>query len=332
MRTDEHRPSAIIPTDYEYVAESYIKVESLGDALCLKVQRERIAKHRTRTGGDYAKVETAGNCQVCGSVNAIYTSLFWHRPSNTYVRMGHDCADKCDMGGSFERNTFRRALEDVRHAQAGKRKAQALLADAGLSAAWDIYMAEYDSLPRDPKTARPERKETTGGTEETFPAFAGVPYYEETTIRDIVGKFVRYGSISDAAMGLLRKLTERIPDRDKRQAEWEAKRKAEKEAAAPCPKGRVKIEGTVLKVEERETQWGFRTVMTVKSTEGFIVWCSVPSGIVVEKDCKIVFVATVTPSDNDPKFGFGKRPALYESKEEKKAKKNEQKRTMEESF
>lgn len=324
MREDIHKPSSILPEDYEYVAEEFMRIEDLGSALILKEQREIIAAHRARTGGTYAQVDTTGNCMVCGSVNALYTSLFYHTKSNTYVRMGHDCADKCHAGGESERNAFRRKLEDVREAYKGKRKAQALLADAGLSAAYDIYAADYETLPRDPKTARTARPATENDPEE-IPAFAGNLYYEENTIRDIVGKFVKYGSIFPAQMELVRKLTERIPDRDRRNAEWEAKRKAEKEAAAPCPRGRIKIEGTVLKVEQRETQWGFRTVMTVKANEGFVLWGSVPSGVTVEKDCKVVFVATVEPSEQDAKFGFFKRPNLYLTPEEKKALKVAQK-------
>jgi hypothetical protein len=322
LREDIHKPSSIVPSDYEYVAESFMRVEGLGDALCLKAQREIIAAHRAQTGGNYAHVETSGNCQVCGSVNALYTSLFYHAKSNTYVRMGHDCADKCACGGEFERNAFRRAMENVREAQAGKRKAHALLSDAGLSAAYDIYAADYESLPRDPRTAR---KETTSfdydGQEVTVPAYAGELFYEERTIRDIVGKFVKYGSINDNQMTLLRKLVDNIPGRDQRNAEWEAKKAADKAAAKPAPTGRVKIEGTILKVEERETQFGLVSKMTVKTDDGWIAWGSVPSNATVEKDCRIVFVATVTPSEHDAKFAWFKRPLLYVTKEEKAARK-----------
>ena len=224
-----------------------------------------------------------------------------------------------------ERNTFRRKLDDVREAMKGKRRAQALLSDAGLSpAAYDIYATDYDALPRDPKTARAERTEDG----EVFPAYAGSLYYEEQTIRDIVGKFVKYGSINDAQMELVRKLTGRIPNRDKRNAEWEAKRKAEKAAAKLCPKGRVKIEGTVVKTETKETAWGLREVMVVKSVDGFVLWGSVPANVTVEKDCKIVFVATVEPSDTDEKFGFYNRPVLYMTKEEKAALKAAQKESQ----
>ncbi len=314
MREDVHKPSSIVPDDYEYVAESFMKVEGLGDALCLKAQREIIAAHRAHTGGNFAQVETSGNCQVCGSVNALYTSLFYHAKSNTYVRMGHDCADKCACGGEHERNAFRRTMEDARLAQAGKRKAQALLGDAGLSAAWDLYAADYESIP-----TLITRKDAEGNVIVTE-----LPY-EERTIRDIVGKLVKYGSITDPTMDLLRKLVERIPGRDTRNAEYAAKRAAEKEAAKPAPKGRIKIEGTVLKVEDRESDWGSVRKMTVKSDEGWLCWSTVPSGIDIEKDCRIVFVATLSPSDNDSKFAWAKRPILYVSPEEKKARKAAQK-------
>lgn len=316
-RTDIHRPSAIQPEDYEFVAFDFIKVETLGDCYVLKEQRDIKAAHFARTGGRYAQHEHGGSCMICGA-SASYTCTFYHTKTNEYIHTGHDCAQKLEMGcGDF--NAFQRAITDAREAQAGKRKAKALLSDAGLSAAYDIYVADYDALPRDPKTARPERTVNEFGQTEVIPAYAGELFYEERTIRDIVGKFVKYGSINDAQMDLLRKLTERIPDRDRLNAERDAQRKAEKEAAAPCPKGRVKIEGIVVKTETKETAWGFREVMVVKASEGFVLWGSVPSGVTVAKDCKIVFVATIEPSENDPKFGFYKRPVLYMTKEEKAA-------------
>jgi hypothetical protein len=285
----------------------------------LKAERDKIQAHMASTGGRYSQHEHGGNCMVCGSVNALYTLLFYHAKTNTYVRMGTECADKVYNGADFGMNQFKRNVLNARENQRGKNKARLLLGDAGVPAAWDIYAADYDTLPRDPKTARAEfASHDYDGQEVTVSAYAGDLYYEERTIRDIVSRLVKYGSVNEAQMNLVKQLTERIPDRDRRNAEWEAKRKAEKEAAAPCPKGRIKIEGTVLKVEERETQWGFRTVMTVKATEGFVLWGSVPSNVTVEKDCKIVFVATVEPSEKDAKFGFARRPVLYMSPEEKK--------------
>jgi hypothetical protein len=197
-------------------------------------------------------------------------------------------------------------VENVREAQAGKRKAQALLADAGLTPAWELYATDYMAIP-----SLITRKDADGEVIST-----SLPY-EETTIRDIVGKLVKYGSISDATWVLVKKLTERLPERDKRNAEYAAKRAEEKAAAKPAPTGRIKVEGTVLKVEDRETSFGMRTVMVVKADEGWTAWGSVPSNATVEKDSRIVFVATFTPSDTDNKFAFWKRPVLYMTKEEK---------------
>lgn len=60
---------------------------------------------------------------------------------------------------------------------------------------------------------------------------------------------------------------------------------------------------------EYDSQFGTTWKMTVKADEGFCVFVSVPSSIEVPKrGDRVAFKATVTPSDRDPKFGFGKRP------------------------
>jgi hypothetical protein len=48
--------------------------------------------------------------------------------------------------------------------------------------------------------------------------------------------------------------------------------------------------------------------MTIKATEGYIVWVTVPSGMEALRGALVSFKATLTPSDTDPKFAFGKRP------------------------
>lgn len=216
-RTDIHRPSAINPDDYQYVAEEFMAVNSLGDALCLKAQRDIIAAHRARTGGNYSGHEHGGNCMVCGSVNALYTSLFYHEATNSYVRMGHDCADKCACGGEFARKQFRRQVEDARERRAGKQKAIAILENAGHGQAWWFY-EHVNELP------------------------AGRLPYEEATIIDIVAKLVKYGNVSEKALGFIGRLLKKIEARPV----LEAKKAEEHAKAADCPTGRVVIEGQLL--------------------------------------------------------------------------------------
>lgn len=275
VRTDVHSPKSIIPDDYEYVGQECIKVEGLGDCYLLQEMRERIREHMARTGGTYSHHDHGGNCMVCGSVNAIYTVLFHHRPSNVYVRMGSDCADKCAMGGDWANSEFRAAVQNALLAQAGKKKAQAVLVAEGLERCWSFYTSTV--------------------------SFAG---YEEGTINDIVHKLVQYGSVSDAQIRYLHVLLNKIDKRVERKAADEAA----KAAAANCPIGRLTVTGTVLGLKGQDTEFGFVMKMLVQHDTGYKVWGTKPSKIEVNKGDRVEFTATVQPSNDDPKFGFFSRP------------------------
>lgn len=293
MRTDIHRPSAIIPEDYTFVAFAHVKIDGIGDAYWAKENRERITAHMARTGGKYSNHEHGGSCAVCGSVNAIYTALFHHSPTNTYLHVGSDCTDQLDAGIAPAFRNFKSGIRDAREAQKGKQKAALVLQDAGASWAWELYTRDYMTHP-----SLIVRKDENGEIISTT-----LPY-EETTVLDIVGKLVKYGSISERTMQFLLTLQGKIETRAQREAE----RTIEREAAAPCPTGRVVVTGEVLSVKEHTNDFRVTLKMTVKAAEGYIVWVSVPSSIAVERGQKITFKATLTPSPNDPKFGFGKRP------------------------
>lgn len=277
-RTDIHRPSAIVPADYTFVAHDFLPAESMFQCAILSHNRSVKAAHMARTGGTYSQHEHGGNCDVCGSVNAIYTLTFYHSPSNSYIHVGADCADKLDSGSDFGHSQFRKAISDAREAHAGKLKAQALLSDAGHSAAWDIYKA----------TDREAFK------------------YEECTITDIVAKLVRYGSISDKAMAYVGTLLAKIPQREAVQIQ----RMEEKAQAANCPKGRITVEGVIVKIADHENSFGVTTKMTVKHDSGYLVWGTMPSSCSALKGDRVKFTATVEPSPDDSKFGFFKRPVM----------------------
>jgi hypothetical protein len=287
-RKDAHRPSEIIPQDYEFVAQEYMKLNSFGDCVVMQQERAKIKAHMAKTGGNYASHQHGGNCMVCGSVNAVYTVIFYHGLSNSYVRMGTDCAVKCDMGNELAFRSFRAGIKDARDNHAGKAKAANLLADHGLGEAWNIFVR-----------------------------FSAVPSLdtpnEENTIVDVVGKLVKYGSISDKQYSFLQMLLERISTRAARMAQ----REAERAAAKPCPSGKIKITGTVLGTKMQFSDFGDVLKMTVKSDEGWVVYGSVPSCMRYfkdgaqcgpAKDARIEFTATITVSDKDIKFGFFKRP------------------------
>ena len=137
---------------------------------------------------------------------------------------------------------------------------------------------------------------------------------------DLARKLIRYGSLSEKQVAFARKLLQEYYEKQRnggktdRQLQWEV----EKAAAADCPTGRTKIVGTVIKTEVRESQYGSQLKMTVKDDAGFVVWSTIPSSLALvepdgfqrglEKGDRVEFFAALTPSDRDPKFGFGKRP------------------------
>ena len=273
-RTDIHSPSNIIPADYEYVACEWLRDR---DCTGFEGDRDALENHYAATGAGFSDHKhNAHHCHVCGSVNLIYSIVYFHAKSNVYIRVGADCAYKLGLGGTAQINAFKKAVREYAEVYAGKQKAQRILAEKGLSALWDIAMAT-------------DRK-----------GFA----YEENTISDIVGKLVRYGSVSDRAVSFAESLLGKIGKR----AEIAAQRAAEQEAAAPCPAGRVTVTGMVLSTKVQEGDWGSVFKMLVRDDSGFKVWCTVPGGENLDRGNRVTFTVTVSPSNDDPKFGFGSRP------------------------
>lgn len=305
-RTDTHRPSVINPADYEYVAFDHAKIENLGDCDYILAQRAIKEAHMKRTGGTYSGHDHGGNCGICGNANAIYTATFYHAPSNSYLRVGQDCAEKLDMSG-LDWNEFRKTVGNALEARAGKKKAQALLEEAGCSEAWAISLAERPACDCFGHGSDFYQLLHSNQCERNYAA--------ETTIKDIVANVVKYGNLSEPKANYLKVLVDQIKNRPALAAKYAA----EAAAAAPCPTGRVVITGTVLKVKEFASAFGSRysryaepaTVykIIVKDDSGFRVYGTRPSGIQAERGDRLTFTATVEPSKDDAKFGFYKRPA-----------------------
>lgn len=288
-RIDIHKPSSIVPDDYTFIACEYLK-GGFGVSAFILQERERIQAHMAHTGGTYSAHEHGGNCGICGNVNALYTILYYHAKTNTYIRVGQDCAQKLDMSGSFEMSRFRKSVENVLQARAGKKKAAAMLDERGLSICWTIFEAERDTLLRDGRLP-----------------------WEEDKVINVVSTVVRQGRISDAQAGFLQTLVKKLADRpakDAQKAEQKAQWDAEKSAAPDCPTGRFAVAGIVIKTATQENDYGVREVMTVKDDRGFMVWCTSPRYSTINKGDRVRFMVTVNDTTPDKKMGFGKRPTM----------------------
>lgn len=274
-RTDTHRPSAINPQDYFFVSFHDHRADA---APALIAENQTFHAHMEKTGGKFSTHGHGGVCHVCGNANAMSVARFWHEPTNTYIEVGETCADKLLEGDRINFASFRKRVAAGVEAVAGKRKAQAALEDAGLSLAYEIF----------------QQRDTASWA------------YEENIVYDIVQKLVRYGSISDKQQNFLRSLIHKIENREV----IAAQRAAEYQEAKPIPAfdGRATIDGEVLSIKEAETIYGYTLKMVVKSPDGWKVYGSVPSGVALERGDKVSFNAMVTVSNDDPKFGFFKRP------------------------
>ena len=137
----------------------------------------------------------------------------------------------------------------------------------------------------------------------------------------LYGAYWDYGKLTEKQCAVVR---EQIKGNTKRQAEWKAKQAAEAALAEPVPAGRHAITGVVLSTREERRSFGYDrsdwcTKILVKDDRGFKVWgtaagniCSLKAAQEEDGVCKgdtVTFTATLTPSDDDPKFGFFKRPS-----------------------
>lgn len=273
-RTDRHRPSVIIPSDYEFVSFHSHRDE---DVVAATMEQQAFRQHMQATGGKFSSHEHGGTCHVCGNVHAITVARFYHSLSNTYVEVGETCAHKLDGGEALDFRSFRERVKRGTAVKAGKAKAQKFLTENGLAAAWDVYTAE------------------SGDT------------FAETTVCDIVNKLVRYGSVSDKQVAFLGKLVKQIADAPA----VEAARAAEAEAADPVPTGRIAVTGEVLTVKGQDTSFGYVTKMLVRAEGGYKLWGTVPRSILddITVGNTVAFIATLKPSPDDAKFGFYSRPS-----------------------
>jgi hypothetical protein len=120
------------------------------------------------------------------------------------------------------------------------------------------------------------------------------------------------GRLSDAQVAAVGRAFEGID----RRRQW-AKERAEQSAAlaaagVQAPEGRVEIEGLVVSVKEVE---GFQgdpvTKIIVKTDAGWSAWLTLPAALAEEdvKGQRIRVTVTLTRSDKDATFAFGKRPS-----------------------
>ncbi len=291
-RDDVHRPSAIVPADYEAVRDYHISstlsgypIPSFGIdcemAFVSSITRERVVgKHGTgdrcciarlrAAGYKFADVGGIGRCSICGAC-FVYGEVFRHKPTGELVHMGHECAAKYQI--MADRSESDMAL--------GRAKAQ---------------MAREIQT----KVNAEERAAFLAG-------HAGLAEALETKhriVEAIAEKFRTYRNLTDKQIALVFKLA----------AEAKMPAKPE-EKNIPAPVGKETFRGKVVSIKCRPdpyAPWKQVSKATIKVTTDdgvWLAWGSVPSlkDDFVHVGDELEIKATLQ-AGRDAHFVFMKRP------------------------
>lgn len=200
--------------------------------------------------------------------------------------------------------------------------------------------ADFDSLRKASAEARAEHRIIGIRTEffATYPDLEAILWpvpesfpdgYAKRVLGDMGRKLRRDGSLSERQVEFARKLVVEEAERSTAKAARDA------EPKVPAPEGRIEITGEVVSVKLQESDFGSTYKMIVRDDRGFAVYCTVPSTLnVYERSYmgadgaqhthsggsirdqlfgrRVKFTATLTRSDRDEGFAFGKRPAKAE--------------------
>lgn len=297
-RTDIHRPSAINPVDYQFIA-AFTHDSDMWSGIENAFQRKLFIEHRERTGGKFSQHDHGGSCHICGA-HALNLAVFYHHVSNSYIETGFDCADKLDGGDP----ALFRKIKDERtaylKARAGKMKALGTLEERGLLEQVDILFGDFLKPRADhAKFKLPE-----------LPSWLEKRAWRDMEIAgDILRKLVQYGDLSEKQWKFFEVLLTRILT-----VEEKAKEIAERQATElriPAPdQGRVTVQGVIISKKEVETDFGIFDKIAVKDPRGFVTWGTLPKGIDdAEVGDTVRFDARLTRSEKDESFAFASRPS-----------------------
>lgn len=270
-RTDVHSPKNIIMEDYEFVA---CFDTGLIGYLSSSYDIE-IAQKVSETNIDRGM----GQCHHCGS-RMRYTAVVEHVPTGDYIAIGETCLDNRFSLATNEFQKMRKAAA----LEAGKHK---------IKKAIDAFVIAHPALSF--LDARRNEQAPVASEDNNF-------------LQSLGHQLNRNGSLTerqiDAAHATLAKDAERAAQKAARDTA-----EASKPAAGPVPTGRVVVRGVVVGLKHTETQWGDTYKMMVELGNGSKVYVSVPAAIDPEREDCVEFTCTITASDGDSTFGFGKRPS-----------------------
>lgn len=280
MRTDIHSPKNFDPTRYTFVGHIYLGSEPAILMALRDDSRTRDAWVALNTSTYKGNWEDKRTCDHCGT-SFMYGAVFRHENGEAIV-VGHQCANNAfgyDSRRDYDLRRFMRRVDQAKHQAAMEIQAQNFIIINHL--ADDLETSHY-------------------------------------IINDLKGYLLKYGSLSDKQVALVRKIA---AEQRGRMADMEA----EKATRAPVICGKIRVCGKVLSTKTVDHGFGYTLKMLVKDDRGFVVWGAVPAALRDALDGRptwelkgwtVCFTAVVERSKDDETFGFFKRPRKVEIKKE----------------
>lgn len=272
-RTDIHRPSApeFDPESYEFIGVYDLKDESGSIE-----RRQQIAQ---LSSNGYLFTNSNGGCGHCGA-HIRYAALMIHPTTMEMLYVGETCLEnRFSNLTALEFKTLRERASLNRERATKKETRDAFIASTPEAQA----LINYD-------------RECQNG--EGTPAF----------ISSLAEQLERNGYLSEKQISMILPTIEKDKNRKTELAGREAEKHILIAQGVQAPEGKVLVEGEVVAFKEYANDFGWVRKMIVKSNEGWSVYVTQPSSISPEKGDRVSFLATLTRSQDDQLFAFGKRP------------------------
>jgi hypothetical protein len=216
------------------------------------------------------------HCTHCGA--ALLSGAVYEHDSGEHVIIGRTCAGRLGFESAGE---IQAAHKANRIYIAGLRKAM------NRSWRWSVVIRFLEAARDD---------EALGE-------------WERSIAEDMLRKLANYFSLSRKQIAFIHRIVREHPEK---QAKLKARKEADEAMRANAPdweSGRFPIEGTVLSLKDVESDWGWSTKCLIQLVDGRKCWGSVPCSVEsIDKGDPIAITATFTPSRDDSKFAFFKRP------------------------
>lgn len=286
MRNDEHRPATMNPEHYRYLGWIYqgsseAILQTLGHAHRDPefINHIDLQEDEKLNQGNWF---TVGTCDHCGA-RFGWGNVYEYTPTGEKVVVGWQCAKKFNMTSHMEL----KQREAERRAEAYRKRQK-------INAAEAKYREENWLIARILDAADPA---------------------QNSFLADLRSKLHEYGSLTErqGAAAIASVIKDYLYQKAK------AEREANQTEAQDVPEGKgLEVTGVIISTRYQDSKYAYgvsELKMLVQDDRGFRVWGTMPTSLEndgADRQSRIKFTANLEPSDDDPKFGFFKKPRKAE--------------------